>query len=310
MKKSFIFYLLMLNIGISNAQHLAQSKTQPLHLFLANVYVTIPAQELKATLVKTKRNALNTTQYVDLINIILPNDFVRNKLVDTKDIGDTGLFTHDQLLICFAVLPDLRTGNVTWVPFSPDSVPASRQVAWRDIADDCYTRLFNYEALGGPAIDWSRRRLDLRPVIKKGNQYFTTNQTVLTEYFLLRNMPTWYPTSGDNATINCLAHPFTPADYAAESMRITDSILKGQEVPRLRGELTTKLLLQKVENNIYTFWSLPPKIFDANIASFGAGELKFQPEIGLISGKYSQYFGLDSNDMHNIFFDLISIQKI
>jgi len=221
-------------------------------------------------------------------------------------MGSTGLYIHDQLLVTMAVLPDLKSGQVTWVPIQLDTVAPVKRVAWEVVADDCYTRLFNYEALGGPEIDWSRRRLDFHPVIKQGTQYVTTNQSVLTEYFVIRDRPTWYPTTSDNATINCLARLFTPLDYAKEYALATAA--SSGITPRLEGELGTKLMLQKSEGTTFTFWSLKPLIADGGVAQFGVGDLRYRTGVGLISGKYASYFGLADESKYNTFFDLMAIQ--
>jgi len=291
-------------------QSRTKSSTVPLSHFSKLAYVVIPTKEVKATHVKTKRMGRKGDEFLDLVNIILPESYILQKLVDSKDAGATGLFNHDKLLITMAVLPDLVSGQVQWVPIKLDSVPSAQQVEWKTLAADCYTRLFNYKAVGGPEIDWSRRRLDLSPVIKEGSQYFTTRQAVLTEYFLLRDYPTWYPTSGDNATINRLARPFTPADYLKELGLVAASAPSNKRPPLLRAELGTKLLLQEIENGVYTFWSLRPNIPHGGLAEFGVGSLRFKPDVGLVSGKYASYFLLPEESELNRFFDIVSIKML
>ena len=293
----------------SFAQCKAQSSTQPLPISTGRHYVLIPATGL-TTDVKTKRLRANRTEYLELLNVMLPNAFVRQKLLDTQDITLlTGLYTHDELLVTLAVLPDPRSGLVTWVPIDLDSV-ATRQVPWQRVADDCYTRLFNYEAARNVTDLYAHRRMDFYPVIKRGKQYFTPGYQVLTEYFVLRDYPTWYPTGGDNALINCLAQPFTPLNYAAQQTAVAASDLKTQPFPFLRGELTGKLLLWQTTGEDYTFWSMPPFIMHGGVAEFGVEEFRFRPKTGLVSGKYPSYFGLESSSDDNIFFDTVSISKL
>ncbi|AMR28078.1 hypothetical protein A0257_13905 [Hymenobacter psoromatis] len=313
MKTSSFFLVALLWIVLATPQNFAQCKaqssTQPLPFTASRYYVIVPATEL-TTLVKTKRLRANKTEYLDIINVVLPNSFVRQKLLDTQDITlITGLYTHDELLITQVLLPDPRSGLVTWVPIDLDSV-ATRQLPWQRVADDCYTRLFNYEAARHTQDMYAHRRTDFYPVIKRGNQYFTPRYQVLTEYFVLRDYPTWYPTSGDNALINCLAHPFTPLDYAEQQTAVTTSELKAQPFPFLRGELTGKLLLWKTTDNTYTFWSMPPVIIHGGVAEFGVEEFRFKPKTGLISGKYPSYFGLESTSADNVFFDVVSISTL
>lgn len=218
----------------SFAQCKTQSSTQPLPIATSRHYVSIPATGL-TTHVKTKRLRANRTEYLELLNVLLPNAFVRQKLLDTQDITLlTGLHSQDELLITLAVLPDPRSGQVTWVPIDLDSV-AARQIPWPRVAADCYTRLFNFEAARNDPDTYAHRRMDLRPVIKRGARYFTPGYQVLTEHFVLRNYPTWYPTSGDNALINCLAQPFTPLNYAAQQTAVAASGLKDQPNPFYAG---------------------------------------------------------------------------
>lgn len=271
--------------------------------------MVIPASE-STSHVKPKRLRGGKTEYLELINVILPSTFVQQKLLDTQDITLlTGLYTHDELLVTLAILPDPRAGQVTWVPIDLDSV-ATRQVAWSRIADDCYTRLFNFEAARNETDTHAHRRMDLQPVIKRGKQYFTPRYQVLTEYFVLRNYPAWYPTSGDDARINCLAHPFTPLNYSEQQTAVAASELKTQPFPFLRGELTGKLLLWKITSEEYTFWSMPPVITHGGVAEFGVEEFRFKPKTGLVSGKYPSYFGLESMSTDNTFFEVTSISKL
>jgi hypothetical protein len=128
--------------------------------------------------------------------------------------------------------------------------------------------------------------MDFYPVIKRGKHYFTPRYQVLTEYFVLRDYPTWYPTSGDNALINCLAQPFTPLNYAEQQTAVAASGLKAQPFPFLRGELTGKLLLWKTTGEDYTFWSMPPTVIHGGVAELGVEEFRFRPKVGLLSGKY------------------------
>lgn len=305
-----IAYFLLLPSQTVLAQYSAKSSTQPLALRAGFAYVVLPTSEFNVSHVKTKRAIAQGEEFLDFINVILPESFVLQKLTASRDIGATGLFVHDELLVTMAVLPDRNTHKVEWVEMKSDTLSSNRQVSWPEVANDCYSRLFNYKAVGGPEVDFSRRRTDLRPVIKRGTHYFTTKQSVLTEYYVLRNYPTWYPTAGDNATINCLARVFTRSDYAKELEVSLASAPPGQPAPRLRAELGTKLLLQKIDKGIYTFWSLLPTIADAGVAGFGAGDLRFKPGIGLISGKYAAYFDPPQGSKTDDFFDVLSIQQL
>jgi hypothetical protein len=307
---ALILTICLLSSWEGYAQSRTKSSTVPLSHFSKIAYVVILTKEVKATHVKTKRMGRKGDEFLDLVNIILPESYTLQKLLESKDAGFTGLFNRDKLLITMAVLPDLASGKVQWVPIKLDSIPSTQQVEWKALAADCYTRLFNYKAVGSPENDWSRRRLDLRPVIKEGSQYFTTRQTVLTEYFLLRDYPTWYPTSGDNATINRLARPFTPADYLKELELVTASTPSDERPPLLRAELGSKLLLQEIESGVYSFWSLRPNISHGGLTEFGVGSLRFKPDVGLVGGKYASFFLLPEESELNRFFDIISIKTL
>ena len=310
--RHYLSQLLLAIALLSSRPGLAQMKvlfsTKPLPTSAQHLYVVIPTGGVIATHVKTQRQRLKGTEYLELLNVILPASFVQ-QLIASGDIGLAGLLPHDELLVTLAVLPDLSSGRVEWTPIQLDTVASTRRLAWSTVAGDCYTRLFNYKAAREAEVDWSRRRLDLRPVLKQGKQYITPKQVVLTEYFVLRNHPTWYPTTSDNATINCLARPYPPLAYLKDQEAAT---AEGPPDLLLRKELGTKLLLQQVANGIYTFWSFPPSS-ETGVASVltacGIGDLRFQPGIGIISGRYSSYFG-PITQQENTFFGLTSIEKI
>lgn len=119
-----VLYFVFFASPQSSAQCKAQSSTQPLPIEPGRRYVIIPSTA-PTTYVKTKRLRADRTEYLELLNILLTNTFVRQKLLDTQDITLlTGLYTHDELLVTLAVLPDPRSGLVTWVPIDLDSVAA------------------------------------------------------------------------------------------------------------------------------------------------------------------------------------------
>lgn len=294
------------------AQVKSVSSTQPLPYAEGRRYVVVPTTGVRATHVRTQRLRTSGLEFMDLVNVILPASFVRQQLLASGDLGPTGLYPSDELLVTMTILPDPHSGRVEYFPVRLDTLAQVRRVAWPTVASDCYTRLFNYKAAREADIDWSRRRMDLCPVLKQGNQYVTTTQPVLTEYFVLRNTRTWYPTSGDNATINCLAQPFSLATYLKAQEDATAANPSGYPAPRLREELGTKLLLQKVEGQVYTFWSFPPLstiAVDGLLAAYGVGDLRFQPSVGLISGRYASYFGAITKQ-EDQFFDLIGVESL
>lgn len=304
-------WIILLN-ALAFVQCKAQSNTKAFPLSNKRFYVLIPTADSASTHVKTKRIRKDRTEYLDIINIFLPTPFVSQKLIQTHDIIlANGLLRKDKFLITMTVLPHWQTGQVNWIPIRLDTI-ATRQIPWQTVTDDCYTRLFNYEAAysGGVSQESKHRRMNFYPIIKYGNNYFTTAQQVLTEYFIVRNNPTWYPTSSDNATINCLSKPFTPVDYSELLEAVNEANLPTYSKPSIKDELLDKLLLRQVEGQIYTFWSLPHSVSHRSIYEFGAVEFKFNPKIGLVSGKYPDYFELSNNSSDNTFFNVINIELI
>jgi hypothetical protein len=265
------------------------------------------------TLVKTKRLRQGKAEYVDIVNVFLPADFVRQTLIQTQDISlVNGLFTSDKLLVTMAVLPQPQSGQVSWVPISLDSI-ATQQVSWQTVATDCYTRLFNFRALTVPGLrdEEKHRRMDFYPIIKRGNQYLTPGYQVLTDYFVLRPYATWFPTTADAVTINHLAQPFSPADLAQLSAQLPSLLRPNYPPPSLQRELTDKLLVQQVQGGVYSFWSMPHWSSHGGVYESGAVEFQFKPSVGLISGKYPAYFGLPAaTSGTEPFFAVLRIERL
>jgi hypothetical protein len=136
----------------------AQSSTQSSSRTAKSYYVVIPTTGFVATHVKTKRVRQARTEFLEFINVQLPNSFTRQQLLNTQDITRAGgLFLQDELLVTLTVLPTLGTGQVNWVPITLDSV-VTRQIAWQRVAADCFTHLFNYETARFSRVDEAPRR--------------------------------------------------------------------------------------------------------------------------------------------------------
>ena len=298
--------------GRSVAQSRGQSSTRAFPLSSKRWYVVLPVGDSAATLVKTKRLRQDRTEYVDIVNIFLPANFVRQTLRQTQDLQLlNGLFGRERLLVTMAVLPLPQSGQVRWVPIDLDSI-RTRQVSWQTVADDCYTRLFNYKAVAVPGVrdEDKHRRMDFYPVIKRGTQYLTPAHQVLTDYFVVLPRPTWFPTLADNVTINCLARPFTPADLACLAAQQPTPVSPPHSPFAPQWELTDKLLLQQMDGGVYTFWSVPHFASHGGVYESGAVEFQFQPTVGLVSGKYPAYFGLPATRSLEPFFAVLQIERL
>ena len=314
--KTLLFVLLLATgcalSGSALAQSRGQSSTRAFPLSSNRWYVVLPVGDSAATLVKTKRLRQGRTEYVDLVNVLLPADFVRQTLRQTQDLRLlNGLFGRERLLVTMAVLPLPQSGRVRWVPIDLDSI-ATRQVSWQTVANDCYTRLFNYKAVAVPGVrDEDRhRRMDFYPVIKRGTRYLTPAHQVLTDYFVVHPRPTWFPTLADNVTINCLAQPFTPADLACLAARRPPPVSPSHSPFAPQWELTDKLLLRQVDGAVYTFWSIPHSVSHGGVDESGAVEFQFQPTVGLVSGKYPACFGLPATSSPEPFFTVLQIERL
>lgn len=298
--------------GNALAQNRGQSNGRAFPLSAKRWYVVLPASDSEATLVKTKRLRQGRTEHVDIVNVFLPADFVRQTLQQTQDLRLlNGLFGRERLLVTMAVLPLPQSGQVRWVPIDLDSV-ATRQVSWPTVANDCYTRLFNHKAVAVPGVrdEDQHRRMDFYPVIKRGTRYLTPAHQVLTDYFVVHPRPTWFPTLGDNVTINCLARPFAPDDLARLAAQRPTPVSPPHSPFAPQQELTDKLLLRQVDGAVYTFWSMPHFASHGGVYESGAVEFQFQPTVGLVSGKYPAYFGLPATNSSETFFDVLQIERL
>lgn len=273
------------------------------------VYVLIPTAGFSATQISTKRVRQGKSEYIDIINVLADITPFMEHASMTPGLALNAPFYEDQLLVTMALLPNKSTGFVAWEPIEADTLKNKPQVALNKVLQDCYARLFAYKA-AQPYVNAMTRRLDFRPVILRDGRYWTTHNTVLTEYFLVRGQPLWFLTGTDNVTINYHAQPFPRSEFYALKQRLTAAFPTQHDRPLIEGELQTKMLLEKKEGQTYFFWSIPPRVSDADITCFGAVDLQFREGIGIISGKYPDYFDLASENTVNTFFEVISIKPL
>lgn len=289
---------------------LAQQPTDQLHAAFYR-YVEITNVDISATHVQTQRVRQGRREFVDIINVLVSNKFFSNQHLGFAGSSLNGPYSSDQLLVTMAVLPDLATGKVTWVPIPADSITTRAQTSLPTVLQDCFTKLFAYKA-ALPYANGLTRRLDLRPVIWREGQRWTTHNVVLTEYFLVRRLPQWFMEGSDNATLNYNARVFSRADLAALQRRLAAAFPKEEERPLADGELQTKLLLEKQDGLTYTFWSTQPQVFDLEpeLAYLGVVELQFRPGIGMVSGKFPTYFQLPDASAANTFFEVTGLTPL
>ncbi|AMR28077.1 hypothetical protein A0257_13900 [Hymenobacter psoromatis] len=271
-------------------------------------YVEITNVGLSATHVQTKRVRQGKSEFVDIINVLAGNDFFLRQEPTFAGSSLSAPRDTDQLLVTMAVLPDLATGQVTWVPLAPDSLAARHTASLTAVLHDCFTQLVAYKA-AQPYANALTRRLDLRPVIWRDGRRWTTRNVVLTEYFLVRRQPQWFIESSDNVTLNYQTRVFSRADLAALQRRLAVAFPTEADRPLVAGELETKLLLERQDGLTYSFWSTRPGVFDLEpeLVYFGVTELQFRPGIGMVSGKFPTYFQLNDIATANTFFEVLKL---
>lgn len=252
--------------------------------------------------VQTQRVSKGQPQQLELLNLLVPRQVVEAQPPQERS---SEALLEDELLIAMAILPDKETGRVTWEPVRPDTLAAVRRLSVARLLDDCYARVYAYEIQRTHLYNQLTRRTDVKPLVERDGQVWTTPNVVLTEYFLLRNRPTYWPTAGNNITINVQARPFTRADF-----RQAGQVSAKDSFPSVEAELGTSLLLEEVRNGIYTFWSLEPLIADGPLRDYGSVDIQFKPGVGLVSGKYNHYFGIPQNSAANTFFKVTRITKL
>ncbi|WP_151086598.1 hypothetical protein [Hymenobacter baengnokdamensis] len=211
-----------------------------------------------------------------------------------------------------AVLPDEQTGQVTWQAVDVDTINSRIKLPLEAVLQDGVTNLLAYKRQL-PRIIFLTRRLGWQPVIKRNGRYWTTQNEVLTEYFLVRTQPLWFAAFADNVTLNCGAQPFSPADLVALQKRVAAAFPNPATRPNVAFEVAgAKLVLASSAQQVYTFWSIPVEVFDAapEILYTGAVELKFKPGVGVISGKYPKHFHMSNDNGYNTFFDTVSTEII
>ncbi|WP_151087318.1 hypothetical protein [Hymenobacter baengnokdamensis] len=275
-------------------------------------YILLESAKNRITYVRTQRTRLGKPEQVDIVNILADSTYFLPHYDDAATIRTNGYYYSDKLLVTLAVLPDEQTGQVTWVAIDIDTLNSRARVSLETVLQNGVEKLLAYKRQL-PVVNLLTRHLGWQPIIKRGGRYYTTSNQVLTEYFLVRRQPVWFPGTADNVTLNCGAQPFAPADLAALQKRLVLTFPKPADQPSVAWQVAgCKLVLSSKEQQIYTFWSIPLKIFDVEpqIVYFGAVDLKFKPGIGVISGKYPHYFHMDYDNGYNTFFDTVSIEVL
>ncbi|QKG51357.1 hypothetical protein [Hymenobacter sp. BRD67] len=280
-------------------------------LIIRKSYILLESAKNRITYVRTQRTRLGKPEQVDIVNILADSTYFLHSSGEDADSRLNGFYPTDKLLVTLAVLPDEQTGQVTWNLVNIDTLSSRARVPLEAVLRNGVEQLVAYKRQL-PVLNMLTRRLDWQPIIKRQGRYYTTPNQVLTEYFLVRRRPVWFPGTADNVTLNCGAQPFAPADFAALQKRLILTFPKLADRPFVAGEIIVRLHLASKAPALYTFWSIPLKVFDGPpaILYFGAVDLKFKPGIGVISGKYPDHFHMSYDNGYNTFFDTVSIEVL
>ncbi|WP_324672097.1 hypothetical protein [Hymenobacter sp. GOD-10R] len=236
--------------------------------------------------VVTERTTNGKHYRLELLNVLLPTSQIQQLQGD--HFGATYQL-KDQILITLGVLPDLQTGEIAWVPINPDTLGKQRELASTALFQNACDRIAAYKKRPG-FYGCKLRRDDVVPIVFRNGRYWTCRNTVLTEYFLVRTQPLTTPFQNDGLTINTAAPLFTAVELS--QLMQNERQLKS---PRDAAEYffqnyDKKLFLGKRSQQTYEFWEPAYMIADAGITCTGAEEFRYQPNLGIISGKYSFYF--------------------
>lgn len=285
----------------------AQVVDQPVgHRFLRR-YVVLDSVVGPVHRVRAHRGVGSQGQQLEVFNVMVPPSLVQGL---AQDLSHPSRCAGDELLIAMAILPNLATGNITWQPIALDSLAASQRLLLSVLQKECVQQVYRYKERGSPPMYSESRRMDVVPIVYQQGRYWTVSNPVLTEYFLLRNKPAEPAEKSDYVTLNMSAPLFTKADFHRKAQLSTAHQTTNYAYLALRGQLTSKYFLNNKTGDTHEFWSLPPIISDGRFAYSGSGEILFKPHIGVLSGKYSDYFGLSEENPRNTFFTVIAIDSI
>ena len=253
-----------------------------------------------AHVVETERPWGTRTQQVSIVNLQLP-----------LQRAPVGLFTlapeflaSSTMLITLVALPNETTGLVQWQPIKPDTLAPSRRVTAAVFADTCFRRLARYHRTGGRFSEDNAitRSADIKPIIYRDGRYWTPASYTLTEVFLICPVPFTLPQEADNVTISIEAKPFSSAQFEQE-WKLGQRFYTNGRHPDVAQVLTSKLFLEKqLADGTYEFYTASTNIMDGGPYYTGADNFRYKPGIGLVSGKYSMYLNLGSQDARNTFF--------
>lgn len=294
----------------------ARNNNKENNIFFIPGYVMISGIGCSASITNTNRFRAGILEDLDIINVIVPKDTIRTysngyNSDNNVEIESNGPLDNDEVLITMSILPD-KFGHVNWTIVNPDTIALKTRVRFSSLTRHCFERVFAFKK-SQPEPNFLTRSISLRPIIKINGAYLTTSNSVLTDCFLLRDRATWFPDASDGITINCLAKPVTLQELTIIQNNINKSSTTLAVRPNILLELTAKILVERNEKQVVTFWSIPPRVLHADILFFGIGDFKFKPGTGIISGKYAEYFypgSLGKGGVGNSFFKTISTRPL
>ena len=219
---------------------------------------------------------------VEIYNLLVPAAVAR-QLAYPNSRGEL-FVTGDTLLVTISVLPN-KDGAVVWKPISLDTISARYMLSMTDVIRDGGQRIKEYRKAGKPKDHLLTSRINLFPIVQRQGRYWTPDAYVLTQYFIVQPLLTKSLALTDYVTINTKS-PIVPVDATWRTIRALLPSKGNYEYSTAIG-----IVLEKTHQGMFEFWSRPQiNVSHPGLRHFGIGSFEYKPGIGLVSGKYAQYF--------------------
>jgi hypothetical protein len=262
---------------------IASTSVLPRHLYVLmdNAPVAIHHVEAQAQRIVNKPDSAFPVN-VEIYNILVPGNFVRQTTY--PELRGVLSGTGDTLLIALSVLPT-NGGLIVWKPITLDTIPFGHILTIADVVHDGVRRIEEYRKAGKPLDCLITSRINLFPIIKREERYWVPDTEVFTQYFVVQPLSTKSLAQADFVTIN-IKSPLVSPDAPWRTIRALLPAEINYEYTPYRG-----ITLESIDKGVFAFWSSPfIGVSHPSRMHVGIGKFKYKPGIGIISGKYAQYF--------------------
>ena len=272
-------------------------------LFLLFINLSVAAQNDKKYLViepdstyfkihtlKSKKSPFENVE-ITIINVI-GDECRRRKGECLTSIYYTPIEFEGDFLVTLSVLPSNVNQKTEWRKLIKMDSIKDKILQYDTIIKFAHNEIMNCKRklISDGVSFWINQNYDIVPIVKKGENYYTTEQNVMTNFYEVVSKPNFFPVENNSATICYNAQKYSKEFILSAGKKVILLDNFGKSQLQLEYSLRDRLYLTSFlrDKKLFWFWHYPMDLIDFGCAD-GLSEFIYSLDKGIVGATFECY---------------------